>query len=224
METAGPYRLPVVRRGPAEGPLTVFAQPLLEELNRCRRLIADIGDALAERGIASALPDLPASGDHEDLGPWDFTEAQRALTAFVEAQEQICRIVAVRGGVLLVADKLTPRTYALAPVRTGRRLLDELIRAHGMGERERTGKTVSRADITASSARGETVELAGYRLTPESLTALDAAEAPAVDRQRKIGNGEDEIPGPPVWRQADPVRALETADRAAADITAWMGR
>lgn len=220
---AGEHRLPVVRRGPADGPLVVFAQPLFEELNRCRRLIADVADALAANGIASVLPDLPATGDHEDLGPWQMARCRDALTAFVETQAQICRIVSMRGGVLLVHDKLTPRTYALAPVKTGRRLLDDLIRAHSMAERERSGKTISRDQVEKMYSR-DTVHLAGYYLAAESAFALDGAEAPMVDRRRELGSAEGAIPGPLVWRQADPQRAPETAKEIAADISSWMHR
>ena len=224
LETAGQFRLPVLRRGDPDDPLVVFVQPLFEEMNRCRRFIGDIGDALAAQGISSALPDLPATGDHPGTGPFDMAECIAALTAFTGAQSQLCRLVALRGGALLVPSQLTPRTYALAPVSGGNRLLTDLVRAHAAGERERTGGSFARADADAAWQRGETVSLAGYPVSAETAAALVGASVPMVDRVRRIGSGADELPAPPVWLQADPVRAPQTASAIADDIASWMAR
>ena len=221
IETAGPYRLPVVRRGPAEAPLVIFAQPLFEELNRCRRLLADVGAALAGRGIASALPDLPRSGDHQDMRPFDLDDARAALNAYVEAQPSRPHIVSLRGGGLLADAGSSAGMYALSPV-SGERLLTDLIRAHAAGERERTGKSFGRRKAEACWARGENVHLAGYEVTAATAQALVSLTVPDASRSRGIGSRPGEIPGPPVWRQADPVRALETAAAVADEIADWM--
>ena len=224
IETAGPHRLPVVRRGHAEAPLVIFAQPLFEELNRCRRLLADVGAALAGHGIASALPDLPRSGDHQDMRPFDLGDARAALDAYAEVQSsQSSRphIVSLRGGGLLADPGSSAGLYALSPV-SGERLLTELVRAHAAGERERTGKSFGRREAEACWARGENVHLAGYEVTAATAQALVSLTVPDASRSRGIGSRPGEIPGPPVWRQADPVRALETAAAVADEIADWM--
>ncbi len=53
----------MLRFGPTNGPVMIVAPPLFEEANRTRAFVVTILRALAERGIASALPDLPGTGE-----------------------------------------------------------------------------------------------------------------------------------------------------------------
>ena len=53
----------MLRFGPDGGPLAVVAMPLFEEANRVRAFAAMLCRALAKRGVASALPDLPGQGE-----------------------------------------------------------------------------------------------------------------------------------------------------------------
>ena len=221
LERAGGEHLPVVRRGPPEGPLIVLVQPLFEEQNRCRRFLADLANELALRGIETALPDLPATGDHEDGGPFDLVRARAALTAYIGGQSELGRLVALRGGALLVEPQLAPRCYALAPV-GGARLLRDLVRAEAVGERERSGRSFGLSDAERLWNEGERACLAGHEIMPQTASALREA-APRADRVQHVGSDEDEIPGPKLWRQADPVRAREMARTVAGDVAAWIG-
>ncbi|RYD50253.1 MAG: hypothetical protein EOP60_12200, partial [Sphingomonadales bacterium] len=47
----------MLRFGPATGPVVIAALPLFEEANRTRTFVVTLLRALAERGIAGALPD-----------------------------------------------------------------------------------------------------------------------------------------------------------------------
>ena len=210
IEAAGTHRLPVLRRGPENGRTVIFVQPLFEELNRCRRLFRDIGAALETRGIASALPDLPATGDHEELGPFSLGAAREALKAFAAREETAPLLLSVRSGVLLAPKG--SHHVSIAPIRGGERILAELIRGHAIGERERTGKAFARTDAEDAWRKGETVTLTGYPITPQSFGDLSAAK-PADHRQLDYG-------GPPVWRQADPVATADAAAHVAKQIAA----
>src|SRR3954469_12418228 len=53
----------MLRFGPDTGPVVIAAMPLFEEANRTRAFIVTILRALAAQGIASALPDLPGTGE-----------------------------------------------------------------------------------------------------------------------------------------------------------------
>lgn len=216
MEQVGTWTLPVLRRGPASGTLVILVQPLFEEQNRCRRFLADVGTALAQRSIGTALPDLPGTGDYPSAAPFDMAEAAAALLAFADAQRHPFRFVTMRGGNLLLPAGTDH--MAIAPVSRGERLLADLLRVHALGERERTGGSFSRQDADRAWASGRTVRLAGYDVTPGAARALAEASAPAATSSLSIGSGAGEVAGPLVWRQADPVRALETASVVAASI------
>ncbi|MGB3723631.1 MAG: hypothetical protein WA979_12540 [Pacificimonas sp.] len=217
-ERVGAFNLPVIRRGMDSGPLVIFAQPLFEEHNRCRKFLSDIARALANLGIGSALPDLPCTGDHTEMSPFDLELAQEAFSAFVHAQSAQVFVLSLRGGALLAGDGVSHT--ALAPVWRGARLLVDLIRAHGIGERERTGKPFGRQDAEQAWARGETCRLAGYDVTPALAAQLmDRTEA-TTDSIATIGGENADYEGPPVWRQADPVDAAGLASEIAHDLAA----
>src|SRR6187551_1263766 len=53
----------MLRFGPATGPVVIAVMPLFEEANRTRAFMVALLRALAERGVASVLPDLPGTGE-----------------------------------------------------------------------------------------------------------------------------------------------------------------
>src|ERR1700741_3511005 len=53
----------MLRFGPDTGPVVIAVIPLFEEANRTRAFIVTILRALAGLGIASAVPDLPGTGE-----------------------------------------------------------------------------------------------------------------------------------------------------------------
>ncbi|MBN9990607.1 hypothetical protein JND45_14830, partial [Listeria monocytogenes] len=53
----------MLRFGPDQGPLVAVALPLFEDANRVRGFAVAICRALAARGVATILPDLPGQGE-----------------------------------------------------------------------------------------------------------------------------------------------------------------
>ena len=53
----------MIRFGPSTGPVVVAVLPLFEEANRTRTFLTGVLRRLAERHIASVLPDLPGQGE-----------------------------------------------------------------------------------------------------------------------------------------------------------------
>lgn len=214
---AGPFDLPTVLRGPETGPCVLIVPPLFEEMNRTRRLLADIGRALAERGIGSALPDLPGTGDAPDEPDVDLWRS--AVTAAIAAlSARPLRIVAVRGGALLTDGEGSRGLYRIAPVSSGAALLREMMRAQAVADQERTGARTGPAAYEARLAHGESVTLTGYAVTPPLASALGALALPVAAVPARTAA----IEGPPVWRQAEPAPAQEYAAALAADIAGWM--
>ncbi|MFN3288634.1 MAG: hypothetical protein ACK40H_09300 [Sphingomonadaceae bacterium] len=201
--------------------------PFFEEMNRTRRLLAQTGVALAALGIESWLPDLPGTGDHEggseamDWASWRGAVAALAATMPADAT------LAVRGGALLddAAGDL-PR-YRLAPA-SGAALMRDLLCARAATEAE-AGSGLSVAALEARLAAGETVEAAGYPLSPALAAALRSAEPAPLrpgDRMAVLAGtegGDIVLPGPPPWRSAEAADVRALAEALAQDIDSWLG-
>jgi hypothetical protein len=218
---AGAERLPCVRRGPDGGARLLIVQPLFEELNRTRRLLAETGAALAELGVASWLPDWPATGDHAEP---DFSLARaRAAVAAAAGAIGADGVLAVRGGALLVPEAVPALLFAPAE---GAAILRDLLRARVAADAE-SGAGSTMAQLEARFAAGETLELAGYPVTPALAEELRAA---GVEREGarvvalNADGGDVRLDGPPVWRQSEPEAAGALAAALAREVVAWLGR
>lgn len=201
----------MVERGPRNGPLVIVLQPLFEEMNFTRAVLAAMTVGLAARGIRSWLPDLPGTG--ESLSPlgaigWqDWRDAVAAIGA--AAQERTGTLphsCAVRGGALLDDALATAARWRFAPC-TGESLLRQLRRTQMVSDRE---------SGTARAEEGEQVELAGYALGQGMRQGLESA-VPAAGAHERAAE-----PGDAVWRRAEPGRNDALAERLAQDIAQWI--
>lgn len=217
--------LPCIVRGPADGPQLLIIPPLFEEMNRTRALLAGIGRGLAERGIASWLPDLPGTGDSDVALPavrWsDWRQAVRSVSQHIEANHGKGTVTfAVRGGALLDDAAEAAVALRLAPVTSGDRQLREMLRT-GVAALQERGTPTSLAALE-DQLRTTTLELGGYPITPALAAGLAAARAAAIAPGRTAaltgGAGDLLFDGPPVWRQAEPIAARALA----ADLAAWI--
>lgn len=204
---------PVLAYGPGDGRQLLVIQPLFEELNRCRALVAALCRALAERGIGCWLPDLPGTGESARAletvrwSEWQDAVAETRALAARAAGRALDGCVAIRGGALLDGGEATdikPR-WRLSPVR-GTSLLNDLRRA--------------------GLAGGETN--AGYTLAQTLAGPLAAAEPghPAATRTLRLAGDalpcERQVDGPALWRRAEPARDDGFAALLADDIAEWV--
>jgi len=178
------------RPGAATSTGLLFLPPFAEEMNKSRRMMAQLGHALAARDWIMALPDPFGTGDSEG----DFADARWAawradvLTAAGALRERgVERLIlgGLRTGVLLALDTLRAlpsppeRLLLWQPVTSGRQFLTRFLRlrlAASMsgGEREST------PDLRARLAAGESLEIAGYELSPALAEALEGLDATAL--------------------------------------------
>lgn len=215
--SAGPYDLPTILRGPETGPCVLFLPPLFEEMNRTRRLLADLGRALAANGIGSVLADLPGTGDATgvpDIAAWRLATAH----LIERLAGRPLRVLAVRGGVLLTDGSGSEGLYRVSPVATGASLLREMMRAQAIADQEREGARVSPSTYETRFARGETVALTGYEVTSKLAADLTALTLPDAAVPLRVST----VEGPPVWRQVEPAPAPAFAAALAEDIATWM--
>jgi hypothetical protein len=212
----------MLRFGPAEGPVVVAALPLFEEANRTRAFVVAILRALARRGIAGALPDLPGTGESlietRDMTLPALREAFAAALARVRDDGRTTYVVAVRSGALLETQAHAVGRWHLAP-QTGGDLLRELTRIRQAADRE--------AGVAAPDA-GEVVEIAGNCVSSTLLDQLEPAHPGAGARVVRLDGDPREaelrVPGSPLWRRAEPGAEPELVETLADDIATWIRR
>jgi hypothetical protein len=213
----------MLRFGPGTGPVVVVALPLFEEANRTRAFAVTILRALADRGIAGVLPDLPGQG--ESLLPTHEATLAGLSEAFAAAVSSLGRSaysLAIRSGTLLDGSALVVARYHLSPA-TGSDLRRELIRARQASARE-SGEAFDPASIDTAT---DPVELAGNRIAPQLLAEL-ATATPATTAVRTVRldtearPADAKIAGSPLWRRAEPDNDADFAARIAADIAEWV--
>lgn len=213
----------MLRFGPETGPVVVVALPLFEEANRTRAFAVTILRALAEHGIAGALPDLPGQG--ESLLPTHETDLAKLRAGFAAAVASLnapAFTLAIRSGALLDSDaSVTARTH-LSPM-TGADLRRELIRARQASARE-SGEPFDPASLDTAT---DPVELAGNLISPTLLAQLADAR-PSTEQSRTVRLATEakpadiKLPGAPLWRRAEPDNDLAFAQAVAGDIAQWI--
>ena len=162
----------------------LLVAPFGEEMNKSRKMLTDVGIALAKRGIGSVLVDPYGTGDSDgDFSQADWSrwqaDLQQAAAWCAEEGLKVDRLLGVRLGCALgaqVARDAIPgiaQTVFWQPVLDGSRFMDQFLRlrvAASMMEQDRKEST---ADLRAKFARGETVDVAGYCVGPQLAAQID---------------------------------------------------
>ncbi len=183
----------MLRFGPSTGPVVVVALPLFEEANRTRAFAVTICRALAKRGVASVLPDLPGQG--ESLVPTADIKLSDLRAAFASAAGVGAYSFAIRSGALIDTDAKLAGRWHLAQ-QPGQDLLSELDRLRKIGKRtDFGGNAISDSFLKEIS----------------TLSHSDLADAMMTSR-----------PITPLWRRADPDNDPALAALLADDIADWI--
>src|SRR5262245_33324985 len=144
-------------------------------MNKCRRMFTLVAEKLAERGIASILPDLYGTGDSDG----EFADADEAawLGDLASAASwargngwQVRRLLCVRLGCLLGARASSrlawplERTVFWQAVGDGERFLVQFLRLRIAARlKDAGGETV--AQLRERLRKGEVIEVGGYDLS-----------------------------------------------------------
>ena len=184
---------------------------LFDEANKLRRLTVEVMRRLDRAGVDCFLPDLP--GCNESTAPLDIQtpESWRAAMRAAAAQFAATHVLALRGGALIAPEGLPGWRYA--PVK-GAAILRQMLRARTLAAREAGREEPAEAIMAA--ARGDGVELAGYRLGAAMVRAFETltpAPAPGV-----FQIDQDMIGGSGLWLRAEPSENRMQADALAAII------
>jgi hypothetical protein len=217
----------MLRFGPDTGPLLVAALPLFEEANRTRTFAVTLLRALAGRGIASVLPDVPGQGESTasltHLTVLRMASALAAVTDRCLEQGRRTYAIGIRSGALLDSCALHSGRWYLAP-QTGDGLLRDLHRmwraAGHVGDR------------TTMIAGADWAEIAGNVLPTDLLVSLATAapfDQPGIPRRivrlsSDRAEADRHIDAAPLWRRSEPGNDPALADTLADDIAAWLAR
>lgn len=206
----------VLRFGPDTGPILIAALPLFEEANRTRTFTVSLLRALAARGIASLLPDVPGQGESTmpltSMTIPRMAEALKGVADSCLAQGRRTYALGIRSGALLDHGARHSGRWHFAP-QAGEDLLRDLHRIW-----RAAGNT---GDRTAMMDGMEPVEIAGNMLPAALLQSLVAAtpfDRPGVPR-RIVDRPPDTTP---LWRRAEPGNDPVLAQTLADDIATWL--
>ena len=172
-------------QGEAKGAV-LYLHPFAEEMNKSRRMVALQARRLAEQGYAVLQIDLLGCGDSSG----DFGDATwQAWLDDVEAAHAWLRerctaplwLWGLRTGCLLATDTANrldePVNFLFwQPVVSGKTFLQQFLRLKVAGEMLSGDSKGVMAGLKTSLASGQSVEIAGYTLSPALAQGLEAAE------------------------------------------------
>jgi hypothetical protein len=186
----------------------LIIEPLFEEKNRTRRLIAEVMRGLDAAGIGSTLPDLPGTGESMiEIADVSFSDWSEAIAAASQALSPLM-VAAFRGGALL--DARSRHLWRFAP-ETGARIVRDLKR-------------------TQLASNASTPLFAGHALSEAFLAELEAAPLAGADAIRTVrlesdaADADAKVPGTPLWRRAEPGEDAALAAAIVADLSNWVAQ
>ena len=181
-----------IRCGDDSGSCLLVLPAWFDEGNKTRHFTVETMRMLAQRGIASVLPDLP--GCNESLGELQAQtlSSWREAAAAAAAHFQCSHVFAIRAGANLVPAL---PGFAYAPL-AGKSALRALLRARTIAAKE-AGKPET-ADALLKTGKADGLELAGYRLGAKMLAELSEETLPPSGLV-PLNPG-----GPLLWLRAEP--------------------
>ena len=222
----------MLRFGPDHGPVVIAAPALFEEGNRTRAFLVRILRLLADRGVASVLPDMPGQGESstptESATLFDWRNAFEAVIEKLWHERPVAGAVTIRGGAIVDTFGFLPARWQLAPI-DGSDVLRELWRVRQASDRAMRGAY----DPDWIFAAEEPVEIAGNRLNLDLLTSLTCASPFTAEEGvplRVVRLDTDprpadlKLPGRPLWRASEPDVDEPLAVALADDIADWVRR
>ena len=204
----------------------LLVPPLFDEMNRMRRMIADIMRLLDNHDVGTTLPDLP--GTNESLYPQQDTSLEiwrEALNICRDNQQGCSHIVSFRGGCLIddLSDNLP--VWRLTPVK-GNSLLRTMLRTRIASDKE-AGTTTSMADL-ANIVKTESIELAGNIISPPMFAQLQdsVVKTPKLLRTARLESdsksADVRLNGTPLWLRAEPDADPSLSQSIADDLVNWI--
>ena len=201
----GTLYLVCFRPAQESGKALVFCPPFAEEMNKCRRMMVLAAQRLAANGVTTVLVDLVGTGDSSGQfgdATWDAWCANVAATLewLAEQRDYEVSLCGVRVGAALALDVArsaqVDNLVFWQPVISGSTYMTQFLRLKLAAQLHDSGGLTT-DELRARLSGGESVEVAGYDLTPGLLAAVDAVDLRSED-----------------WRPSIPVRWLEVVSES----------
>ncbi|HKU15954.1 MAG TPA: hydrolase 2, exosortase A system-associated [Steroidobacteraceae bacterium] len=173
-------RIFVVSRRPAaraSGTSVLLAPPFGEEMNKTRKMYSDVALALAERGIASVLPDLFGTGDSDgefrdaDWSRW-IENLSTAVGWMADEGWPVRGVLGTRLGCSLAAEAVRASGLQLQasvfwqPVADGAKFLTQFLRLRVAASMMEQDNKETVGGLRQRMRGGEVLEVAGYDVSP----------------------------------------------------------
>jgi len=169
----------------------VYVHPFAEEMNASRRMAGLQARAMAQAGFAVLQMDLMGCGDssgHFEEASWDTWVADVTLARhwMRERWPGVAWLWGLRAGCLLVAqacrqDGLAAKLLLWQPVISGKQHLHQFLRLQLAGDMVRGESSRGNTSRLAERlAQGESVEIAGYTVSPALAQGLAQADLQAL--------------------------------------------
>lgn len=178
-----------VHLAPCKAPLAqlLYLPPFGEEMNRCRAIVAEQARWYADKGYSCTLLDFYGTGESRgelgdaSLAIWRENIAD-ACTSLLARYPVPLYLWGCRLGATLAADYLASSRIDVAglllwqPVVDGKLFLTQLLRQRtaALIDRGRAGE--STAEMRARLAAGDSLEVAGYELSPRLVGEIDTLD------------------------------------------------
>ena len=160
----------------------LYIQPLAEEMNRCRQMVAIQAREFSKLGYGCLLLDLYGTGDSEGEyqdGNWDIYLADlNAGLRWISAQGyDHTRLWALRHGALLALDlaRAVPALHKVLlwqPVLNGKAAVTQILRIALAGALSEQDK-ISMSQLRSRIQEDAVVELSGYETSASLLSVLE---------------------------------------------------
>lgn len=176
-----------VYHGPQTGlrATLLYVHPFAEEMNKTRRMVALQARSLAAEGYGVLQIDLAgcgdSSGDFGDATWQDWVDDVVMAAQWLRALSDVpLWLWGLRAGCLLCAAAAPAlgrenRFLFWQPAASGKLLLQQFLRLRTAGDKLAGKDAASNAALRQALGRGETVDIAGYRLGPELALGLEQA-------------------------------------------------
>jgi exosortase A-associated hydrolase 2 len=199
----------------------LYLHPFAEEMHKSRRMAALQARALAAQGYAVLQIDLTGSGDSAgDFGDASWSawkaDAQLAHQWLAETINKPIGLWGLRTGGLLALDisrqlPAVDRLILWQPVTNGDLFLNQFLRIKLANEMltSKQSKTNTK-ELRTSLANGNSVEVAGYRLSPTMARELAQIQFPALPP-----------PCPVFWLEAGLNKGAQITPASMSIIDAW---
>ena len=166
---------------------TLIIPPFADEMNKSRRMFSELARRLSSNGQSALLFDFYGTGDSEGLfedATWHdwLADIQSCVSLLYDKGVAQINLLAMRTGALLAVDFLNassvniPKLLLWQPVIDGGIFFNQFMRLRlvaSMMSGDKNRETTK--DLKARFEQGETLEIAGYGITPSIAASLEAA-------------------------------------------------